>query len=295
MRRCHIVGTFYRRTAKPKRGDFRFVASTLLRRTFGARSAHTNPTNGIAPVRSCTAHQDPGDLQVQRSDPVPVGPLCVFLQPHLPHLLADGGSVDVAKNSQAGQDLPPSVAPGQLGHCRVDLRCGVIQPRPGDQDACPRSPSPRGQSLPLHDAAHLATQAGLAELGAPFGPVPHQAIDVLHHAQRPPMATQHRKAQPTTNPTQKKLNEFNGFSRAVVSVLGVVTFSGFAWELFCSLDTPRKKARVRARDAKPTTPNTDSRCPAKIAAFRCGAPLRAPRHKPNTPTSSTVIVMRQAP
>lgn len=76
-----IVVTFYRSPEKPKRGNLRFSASALLRRIFGARSAHTDTTNGLLPHPSSASSQDGKHLQVKGLDPVSVGTVASSARP----------------------------------------------------------------------------------------------------------------------------------------------------------------------------------------------------------------------
>ncbi|MGE8385228.1 MAG: hypothetical protein ACN6PL_16320, partial [Pseudomonas putida] len=59
-----IVAPFYMPPEKPKRAYLRFSASALLRRIFGARSAHSDPTNGLLPDSASAGSKDGKHLQV---------------------------------------------------------------------------------------------------------------------------------------------------------------------------------------------------------------------------------------
>ncbi|MNN98840.1 hypothetical protein D3C81_2183370 [compost metagenome] len=62
-----------------------------------------------------------------------------------------------------------------------------------------------------------------------------QAFDVRHHHRIPPeTATRHTIQLPNTNPTQIKPNEFKALKLFVLSVLGLLGFFSFAWDLFIS-------------------------------------------------------------
>gem|GEM_PF-4178519 len=246
MRRCHIVGTFYPRPEKPKRGNFRFVVSTLLRRILGARSAHSNPTNGSHANAPATGREDGQHLQVHGFHPVPVGPVGAFRQPHLVHLLTNSRPVQVPESGQLGEHRPPSIAPLQFGQGRINLCRRVVKPGTGEQDSGSRGSTTRGSTFPFHDRAHLTAEAGVQSKPCALVPPmlqqvgnqakafaliqqishfdamrgqPHREEElhflIIAHLSPLQSITLHTFSQPDTNPTQVKPSKIKASKTSV--------------------------------------------------------------------------------